>query len=645
MKKYITIILLFTICVLQAQNVKRPLKNIESGDYEKAKELLEKNLEENPEHVTSHFGMAIVLSDEKSPFFNMVDSWDHIVQIKDKTGGISQDEQEVLAEFFYARETRKSSRPALKKLEMAVEELENRLIQYIREENDLEAIYAVLERYPNYKHYDNVVHIRNQFEFQKYETMNTVAGYTEFINKFPDAAQINKAIKLRDKMAFKEAKDANTEEAYNKYIEQFPESHMLLQVIKLRNEAAYNKAKSLNTLQAYENFVTKYPDALQILDAKMQLYTLLLNETKRLKTIEAYNKFIRLYPESEHYSEIFDMKSSELGRKFSQKLPFNSSELVWAKAFDNNGNHDVAQAVAVTKDGGYVIVGTTKDATSKYSDIWIVKLNATGKIEWDKTIGEKFTDRVQNVLITSDNQIIVVAETQSESDKPFSAWLFMLSETGSKKWSRNIGIVNVIASAISSNDQIVLSVLDTDNCHLKILDNNARQLKERIYTQKGGFKDIMFTQSGDILLAGQTWVTLTDPQLYIKYEDTLMHTQTSISAYVNGDVITCVGIGSNGIEVCSLNSANNEKVSKLIASNDTKLIDDVFLTANTSVISIRNTHGGGKIAKYDGGDALKEKSLPEKSYIVAIIENQSKISYLINRDRDFYLVTLSGVGF
>jgi tetratricopeptide (TPR) repeat protein len=391
MKNNILTALILSITIgISAQNVKKPYKMLEKGDYEKAKELFMKNLTENKEHVASNFGMAMILADDKSPYFNIVDSWQYIEIIDGRSNELNQDEIEILGEYFLETEVRKTSRPVKKKIDIAIEAVESRLIKYIREENDLEAVYAVLEKYPDYRHYDNVIHIRNQFEFRKYEKMNTKAGYEEFIAKFPEAAQVPKAERYRNKMAFEEAKAENSVLSYNKYIKDYPGSVHLQQAIKLRNTAAFAEAKSKHSLAAYEGFIALYPDALEIPEARKYQHELMYEKAKRIKSLQAYNEFIRMYPDGAYYIDVFNLKAEDLGHQYFQTLGFSSNDLNWVKALDNNEFIDEAQAFAITPQGEHVIAGTTRANDTSFTDAWIIKLDANGKMLWNKTIGQPF---------------------------------------------------------------------------------------------------------------------------------------------------------------------------------------------------------------------------------------------------------------
>ncbi len=124
----------------------------------------------------------------------------------------------IIGEYFQNTETRIRNIPVKKKIDYAIETVEAKLIKYVREENNLDLVYEVLEKFPDYKYHDNVMHIRNQLEFRKYEKQNTLEGYLEFIQKFPDAAQIDKAKRYRNKLAYDKAVQTNTVEAYKEYM-------------------------------------------------------------------------------------------------------------------------------------------------------------------------------------------------------------------------------------------------------------------------------------------------------------------------------------------------------------------------------------------------------------------------------------------
>lgn len=651
MKNNILTALILSITIgISAQNVKKPYKMLEKGDYEKAKELFMKNLTENKEHVASNFGMAMILADDKSPYFNIVDSWQYIEIIDGRSNELNQDEIEILGEYFLETEVRKTSRPVKKKIDIAIEAVESRLIKYIREENDLEAVYAVLEKYPDYRHYDNVIHIRNQFEFRKYEKMNTKAGYEEFIAKFPEAAQVPKAERYRNKMAFEEAKAENSVLSYNKYIKDYPGSVHLQQAIKLRNTAAFAEAKSKHSLAAYEGFIALYPDALEIPEARKYQHELMYEKAKRIKSLQAYNEFIRMYPDGAYYIDVFNLKAEDLGHQYFQTLGFSSNDLNWVKALDNNEFIDEAQAFAITPQGEHVIAGTTRANDTSFTDAWIIKLDANGKMLWNKTIGQPFNDNVSDVLITSDNQIVVVGSTQILSDSAkYMGWMFMLEEDGSRRWNKNLGEINIAASAISPNNKIYLStyVDDTisDQFYIQAMNLEGNKIWERDYVRKGVFTSICFNNDGNVFLAGDKWFTYSDPKFYLNWEDTLTSRGTIKLASLNTSSIAFISADSAHIKLFNYDTEGTLRNSSSINSNSVEEIKDLIVLSNGNILVLSNNVAASRLRKFNNSaKSSGNMDITNTFKIIAVEENNSGgVSYLLKGD-DYLIINFSSSG-
>src|SRR5690606_29383867 len=81
----------------------------------------------------------------------------------------------------------------------------------------------------------------------------------------------------------------------------------------------------------------------------------------------------------------------------------------WQKTFGGNAD-ELLFDVIETSDGGYVAVGRSSSGISGDktesnrggSDIWVVKMDALGNKQWDKTIGASTNDHPGNVIQTAD---------------------------------------------------------------------------------------------------------------------------------------------------------------------------------------------------------------------------------------------------
>ncbi len=620
------------------QNIKKGFKNLEKKEYDKALDAFKKNLSDNPDEVGANFGMALVLADDQSPYFNIIDSWQYIERMNGKIGELSQDDIEVLSEYFLNTEVRKTSRPVKKKVKIAVEAIESLVIKYIREENNLDAVYELLERYPNFRHYDNVIHIRNQFEYRKYEKINSMEAYEEFLKKFPDAAQVDKAIRNRNKLAYEKARSQNTVSAYIAYITAYPGSEYLQSVIKLRNAAAFAETKKVNTLEAYEKFIQNYPDALEVSEAKTKQQDLLYQQAKRVNSLQAFNEFIEKYPDGQYFVDIFNLKAAELGTQFIRENSFTSLGILWAKGFDNNGRIESGGAIAVSPRGEYILACNTRDNDTAYADAWILKLDGSGKMLWNKTIGQAFEDSVSHILIDSKGDIIVLGYTYLTTDSASKmGWMFKLGNDGKKTWNKNLGKIRINTCAIDANDRILIGgsiEKDSLGSHyaITVFDNDARKVAERKYSSFGEFNDMLLTPEGDIFFCGSNWIILMDERRYIKWDDAIepINTGTHCS-FAAGNGFYTAGYNNSKI-FYSAYSLSGKKIWQQVydKSDPAQVITDIAAISPGNLVVMEQRGDGGKIKLFasDGSVlAVKEIFYPVKTEAIIPDNNGAMIVF------------------
>ena len=77
----------------------------------------------------------------------------------------------------------------------------------------------------------------------------------------------------------------------------------------------------------------------------------------------------------------------------------------WKKTFDGIG-HAEGYSVLQTKDKGYIAVGKTW-SESRNSDIYLVKTDSLGNLQWEKTFGSEDEDGAYSIQLTSDGGYIL----------------------------------------------------------------------------------------------------------------------------------------------------------------------------------------------------------------------------------------------
>ena len=126
-------------------------------------------------------------------------------------------------------------------------------------------------------------------------------------------------------------------------------------------------------------------------------------------------------------------------------------ELEWVRSFGGSGE-DTAQSVIQTSDGGYAVLGYTNstdgDLTEKalnVNDYWLLKLDAEGNLQWDRTYGGSKDDRGQSVIQTTDGGYAIVGYAMSDdgdgsNNEGFhDNWILRLDASGSILWEKSFG--------------------------------------------------------------------------------------------------------------------------------------------------------------------------------------------------------------
>jgi len=129
----------------------------------------------------------------------------------------------------------------------------------------------------------------------------------------------------------------------------------------------------------------------------------------------------------------------------------NSGNLQWQKCL-GGGDWDQANSINQTLDGGYVIAGYTKsidgDVTGNHggSDFWIVKLDNGGNLLWQKCMGGSYNDVATSIQQTMDGEYVVAGYTTSTDGDVtghhggvYDFWIVKLNNTGALQWQKTLG--------------------------------------------------------------------------------------------------------------------------------------------------------------------------------------------------------------
>jgi len=109
----------------------------------------------------------------------------------------------------------------------------------------------------------------------------------------------------------------------------------------------------------------------------------------------------------------------------------------WYKIYGGS-SYDRASSLMATKDGGYLITGSTSSFGAGNYDVYIIKMNAKGKKEWSKTYGDELNEygfiaeeQSSGFLIKGTKQIC--GDTVDFTDCKEEIWTIELDKFGKRK--------------------------------------------------------------------------------------------------------------------------------------------------------------------------------------------------------------------
>ena len=110
----------------------------------------------------------------------------------------------------------------------------------------------------------------------------------------------------------------------------------------------------------------------------------------------------------------------------------------WQRTYGGQG-FDQGDDIRATPDGGYIAACFTQSFGSGQEDFWLLKLDASGTIQWQRVLGGTGSDLVEHVETTSDGGYLVTGFTQSFGAGRNDAWVLKLSAAGGVVWQKKLG--------------------------------------------------------------------------------------------------------------------------------------------------------------------------------------------------------------
>jgi PKD repeat protein len=229
----------------------------------------------------------------------------------------------------------------------------------------------------------------------------------------------------------------------------------------------------------------------------------------------------------------------------------------WQNTIGGSGD-DQLQSIQQTTNGGYIlggysnsgISGDKTEASQGGNDYWVVKLSTTGTIEWQNTIGGSGEDQLQSIQQTTDGGYILggysysgisgdKTEANQGSDDYNDYWVIKLSATGTIQWQNTIGgngddyllsiqqttdggyILGGYSNSGISGDKTEINQGGSDYWVIKLSSNGTIQWQNTIGGSSGDFlRSIQQTTDGGYILGGYSQSGISGDKTEINQGDT-----------------------------------------------------------------------------------------------------------------------------
>jgi arginine repressor len=135
------------------------------------------------------------------------------------------------------------------------------------------------------------------------------------------------------------------------------------------------------------------------------------------------------------WSEVF-AESFGCPKPYSSPNPMSATS--FAKTYGGTDNK-WASSVQQTSDGGYIVAGYKYSFGLDSIDIFLIKTDANGNVQWAKTYGGTSRDEAFSVQQTSDGGYIVAGITWSFGAGDYDAFLVKTDANGNIIWAKTYG--------------------------------------------------------------------------------------------------------------------------------------------------------------------------------------------------------------
>ncbi|MBP7507869.1 MAG: T9SS type A sorting domain-containing protein [Prolixibacteraceae bacterium] len=165
----------------------------------------------------------------------------------------------------------------------------------------------------------------------------------------------------------------------------------------------------------------------------------------------------------------------------------STGKVQWEKIFGGTKS-DFLDYLYQDADGGYILAGTTSSSDGDIhsgnkglDDVWIVKVNSEGIIEWEKTFGSEKSDRFKSITQTTDSGYLILGYSIDDKDSvnKIVIWIekIRINSLGTDKpmSDKDINLIKTYPNPVNGGI-LNIEIPENEKFQIKVFDINGSVL-------------------------------------------------------------------------------------------------------------------------------------------------------------------------
>ena len=123
----------------------------------------------------------------------------------------------------------------------------------------------------------------------------------------------------------------------------------------------------------------------------------------------------------------------------------STGSIEWNHTYGGAGT-EFSNSLVAAVDDGYVMAGSTSSFGAGSADVFLVKVDTLGNLEWNQTYGGEIADYCDSIAISCDGDYILACVSQPPVGSPTPPygdgvfWLIEVDSQGNLKWNQTYGV-------------------------------------------------------------------------------------------------------------------------------------------------------------------------------------------------------------